>query len=425
MLNDPELERTIIGHALVSGGFSVESRKLSTQDFYTKEHGNIWSAIIEIDEDGEAVDPFEVHKRYPSVSLTDLSKMMAGIPPTPPRETDIRRFREMSIRRQFRKTLDHFIKQLENAEIASVLPDVESALDNVKKIAEKTSTPVKQLAEVMENDVFPRLDKFAAGECVKLPFGFKALDQATNGGVSLGELVILGAKPKRGKSGLVLQIADYHAECGDAALVVSREMLNYENGFRYLAQHSSYSNNVFRPDLMQQTADKLKEIGRGYKDRRLFFDDRSKKMSDIRREARILKETHELKSVFIDYAQLMRPDRKHNNRAEDLEQIYYDAKELAQDLELAVYVNAQFNRSGIKSDRPTMADFDGSSAAEKAGNLILLWELEQDYDDLLKGRRGKLWIEAGRNVANDEFEIVFHGAHSKFSFREVEEFDVP
>jgi len=415
MLNDPELEQVIIGHTIMSG-LSVESRKLSTADFYVKRHESIWSAIIEIDEDGEAIEAFEIHKRCPSVSLSELANLVSGIPATPPRESDIKRFREMSIRRAFRKTLDHFVHELEGKELSAVLPEVENALDNVKKSSDKSDTPVKILAEVMEEGVFPRLDKFAAGECVKLAFGFSQLDTATNGGVSPGELVVLGAKPKRGKSGLVLQIADYHAECGDTAYIVSREMLNYENGFRYLAQHSSYSNNVFRPDLMAQTAERLKEIGRKYSDRKLFMDDRSKRMRDVRREAKILKDSHDLKSIFIDYAQLMRPDRKNNTRAEDLEQIYYDAKELAQDLEVAVFVNAQFNRSGIKSDRPTMADFDGSSAAEKAGNLIILWDLEQDHDSILNGRRGKLWIEAGRNVATDEFDIVFHGAHSRFTF---------
>src|SRR5204862_486171 len=98
-----------------------------------------------------------------------------------------------------------------------------------------------------------------------------------------------------------------------------------------------------------------------------WFDDCSKKVSEIRRQTKMLKDEVGLKSVFVDYAQLVRPDTKRQSRADDLEAIYYDLKELAQDMEVAVYCNAQFNRVGIKSERPTMADFDGSSAAEKAG----------------------------------------------------------
>jgi hypothetical protein len=83
---------------------------------------------------------------------------------------------------------------------------------------------------------------------------------------------------------------------------------------------------------------------------------------------------------------------------------------------VTVYLLAQFNRAGIRSDRPTMADFDGSSAAEKAGNLILLWTVERDFDKAIGGRRGKLWIEAGRNVGTDEFNIIFQGHKSRFVF---------
>lgn len=417
MTHSEELEKIIIGSAILNQRVSVAARQLATTDFYFKRNRDVWSAIIEIDEDGEVISPFEIQKRCASdVKVSELMQWTHGIPPEPPRDSDIRRFREMSIARNLQRTFASFSEQLEQGNLRDVIAENESLLESLKRNVDSAESPVKSLGTVMVEDVYPRLDKFAAGEVVKLAFGqgFEKLDDATNGGVGMGELVLLGAKPKRGKSALTLQIAANHAKCGDTSMIVSREMLNFENGFRFLAQNSKYSNNVFRPDLMTQTAEALKVIGDGFKDLPLFLDDRSKKMSEIRRNAKTLKETSDLKSVFIDYAQLMRPDQKKNNRAEVLEQIYYDAKELAQDLEIAIYMLAQFNGEGIKSDRPTMVNFDGSSAASKAGNLILLWELEPEFNATYQAKKGKLWIEAGRNVAADEFDILFYGSHSRF-----------
>lgn len=412
-LHNEELEKLTIGRVMVRGTMSVDERILSTQDFHFFPHQQFWGAICELDEENEPMDVIEVHRRSKtSWKISDVLSLTQGIPSTARRE-DVKHLRDLATARKLRGVLAELSEKLESSELKDVLDDAEHALAVIKKDSGIEIEGVKRIGEVMEYDVFPKLDQFVSGETVKLPFGFNPLDVSTNGGVGLGELVILGAKPKSGKSALTLQIAKWQTYSEIPALIVSREMLNFENGFRAIAQDSQYSNNVFRPNLMEGTAERLKEVGRAMSHLPLFLDDRSKKVSEIRRHAKMLKETDGLKSVFVDYAQLMRPEVKRNTRADDLEQVYYDLKDLAQELELAVYVNAQFNRTGIKSDRPTMSDFDGSSAAEKAGNLIILWNLE-DEKTINNTKRGKLWIEAGRNVATDEFEIEFDGAHSRF-----------
>lgn len=421
-LHNTELERIIIGSVLTRGSVAVDERRLSTLDFYSQHNVQLWSKILELDEDGEEVNPIELHKRcseaFPNFQLriSDITNYAASVPASV-RTADISQIRSLATARRLQKILNGLAARLEDdPNVEGVITEAEDALLNVRKYESLNRGNSKPLYEVMEYEVFPRLDKFVANETVKIPFGFDQLDDAINGGVGLGELVLLGAKPKSGKSFLTLQIATHHAFQEIPALIVSREMLNFENGFRFLAQQTKYSNSIFRPNMWKSTADELKTSARQHFGLPIHLDDRSKTVAEIRREARRLKDSAELKTVFVDYAQLVRSTNKKQNRSDDLEAIYYDLKEMAQDLELAVYVNAQFNRSGIKSDRPTMADFDGSSAAEKAGNLILLWDVEREHDPDRKGRPGKLWIEAGRNVATDEFNITFQGADGLFRF---------
>jgi replicative DNA helicase len=74
----------------------------------------------------------------------------------------------------------------------------------------------------------------------------------------------------------------------------------------------------------------------------------------------------------------MRGVGKYNNKADMYEDIIYDLRDMATELEKVIYVNAQFNREGIDADRPKMSDFKGSSAIEMAGNLIIFWVLEEE-----------------------------------------------
>lgn len=421
-LHNTELEKAIIGAVIARGSVSVDDRRLSTLDFYSPLHTQLWGKICELDEEGESLSPIELHKRcvesFPQFSLkiSEITAYATGNPGAV-RSSDIANVRKLAAARRLQRVLNGLAVRLEESpDIDRFLSEAEDALQTVRRDADVTGGTSKQLCEVMEFDVFPRLDKFVRNETVKLPFGFSALDESINGGVGVGELVLMGAKPKSGKSFLTLQIAKYQAAMNIPTLVVSREMLNYENGFRFLAQNSRFSNSIFRPNLHLRTADELKEIGRAHASLPMFFDDKAKTVTDVRREAKRRKEENGVMSVFIDYAQLVKPPAKKQSRADELESIYYGLKEMAQDLELAVYVLSQFNRVGIKSDRPTMADFDGSSAAEKAGNLIIIWDVQKEYSEVSKGRLGTLWIEAGRNVATDEFNIVFHGQDGLFSF---------
>jgi replicative DNA helicase len=149
-------------------------------------------------------------------------------------------------------------------DLTTLLDHAEGFIKTVRTEQAAEKGAAKPIAEVYERDVFSRLDKFVLQmRRSRFPFGLGKLDQATNGGASPGELVIFGAKPKAGKSAWVVQIAQGQAESGIGAYVCSREMLNYENGFRIIAQTSAYTINHFRPGLFPEVAERIKSHARG------------------------------------------------------------------------------------------------------------------------------------------------------------------
>lgn len=413
---DNDLEKMIIGNVLLSKSLNIAELQVSTVDFFFPPHQKIWGAIAELHEDKMPIEVMDIAGRVDDLKASELTKYAMGLPGDT-RTSDVKRLKDLATLRIMMRAYSKFIDRAADKESVSELIDANVLLiEQVKAEQDARYGTSQHLVEVMEHEVFPRLDKFVSDEMVKVPFGFPALDSSTNGGAALGELVVFGSLPKSGKSVIQLQVARNIAEMGIFTLIASLEMLNYENGFRFLAQSSKYSMNVFRPKMYPETAEGLKAHARETYDIPLRLDHKVRTTKELAVEIQRLKDLEGLTCVFVDYVQLVSTQKRFDNRAAKIEEIIYDLKELAMRHEVVIYTAAQFNREGIKSDKPTMAHFDGSSAIEKAANLVLLWTLEKEFDHAVKGRRGKLWIEAGRSVAHDEFDIAFQGADAKFIF---------
>lgn len=414
---DKDLEDLLIGNVLLNKRLTVEDKTVSVVDFYSTVNQRIWQVFCEMDEDGESIEISDVQRRVAleHVTMSALGKMCIGLVGDT-RPEDIKALKDLATLRELIRTYAKLARMAEKKEtVENILAENSQALDQIQNEQEKRHGTSQSLVEVMEREVFPRLDKFVSGEMVKVPFGFTALDASSNGGASLGELVVLGALPKSGKSVMLTQIARQQAEQGIPTYMASLEMLNYENGFRFLAQSSDFSMNIFRPDMYADTARRLKDHARATYDIPYRLDQKSRNLREIGNEIARLKDNADVISAFVDYVQLIGTEKRIDNRAAKIEEIIYGLKDLAMKHEIVVYTAAQFNREGIKSEKPSMAHFDGSSAIEKAANLILMWTLEKDYNPEKRGREGKLWIEAGRSIACDSFDVIFHGADARFT----------
>lgn len=418
---DLELETLVIGTGLVNGTLSPESLGVPPLDFYLEANQRIWAVMLDTVSDGRPIEVFDLKAKLndPAITVSGLSGMYAGLPYlTKASASEIERLRDLATLRRMMRVFNNLTDQAaKKLPILDIVTEAQMFLDTVTDQQDARQGTSQTLIEVMEQEVFPRIDKYVSGEMVKIPFGFESLDTATNGGAALGELVVFGSNPKSGKSVMLLQVARNIAERNVPVLVASLEMMNYENGFRLLAQSSRHSINVFRPNMPTFAADELKAHGREQYALPLHFNQKARTLKEIGQEVARLKDATGLSALVIDYAQLIKSDKRSLGRVERIEEAMVDMKELAMKYEIVVYTAAQFNREGIKSDRPTLAHFDGSSAIEKTANLGLLWTLEKEYDPSVEGRRGEMWIEMGRSVGTDEFNIVFHGKDARFTIQ--------
>jgi len=212
------------------------------------------------------------------------------------------------------------------------------------------------------------------------------------GGIRQPRLIVIGARPRMGKSALSLQLAADVGGATDAktqrkcsALFFSLEMGAAELGQRQLASASRVS--AQRIDRAQyddtQAGQMLRAIER-MQNIELHIDDRpSLKIGQIRAAAAAAKAEHSIDVVIVDYLQLVRADNRQTNREAEVAEVSRGLKALAKELRVCVIALAQLNRECDKraDRRPNMADLRESGQIEQDADVIALLYREAAYPD--------------------------------------------
>jgi replicative DNA helicase len=148
----------------------------------------------------------------------------------------------------------------------------------------------------------------------------------------------------------------------------------------FLITHSGISYEDIRKGYTSdKDEEKIRETIREFNSRDIFIDRcASTDVSHIINRIRILKKTQDIQAVFIDYVQLLTLDEPVNREAE-VNKASRRLKQMAQNLDLSIYVAAQLNRQVERRDCcvPKLSDLRDSGGLEQdADYVLLLWRPE-------------------------------------------------
>lgn len=104
---------------------------------------------------------------------------------------------------------------------------------------------------------------------------------------------------------------------------------------------------------------------------------------DILATIRVAKERHNVRSVFVDYLQLIdyTGTRPFTARTDEIRNILLDLRMLAKELEIAIIVAAQLKEvlQGMDRDEPELKDLaDSVSVKRLAWSVVMLWSCPAD-----------------------------------------------
>jgi replicative DNA helicase len=222
-------------------------------------------------------------------------------------------------------------------------------------------------------DYLQLLQELSEGKNPAIPTGIGGLDRLLNGGLRRGEMMVIGARPKHGKTALSLTLARNMAQ-RFCVLFISQEMPVSQLMHRHTAAMGSVDlGRILRADatdkgMWERVNEAAERLGR----LNLVHDDQAaQSLMDVRRKAVKVKREHGLDVLFVDFLQLMQGAGGEDNRNRELDLIANGLKALALDLDVGVVLLSQMSRKADEHyGRPTMTHLRDSGAIEAAADQV-------------------------------------------------------
>lgn len=184
---------------------------------------------------------------------------------------------------------------------------------------------------------------------VFMPYGFKELDQLTNG-LNKGDLIIIAGRPSMGKTSFAINIAyKILNKLNKGISIFSLEMSKIQILYKLISIASSISvHNIKEKNINQNQFSIIQDICNKLLKSKIYINDNPNISIDyIEYTTQIIqKEKQFIELIIIDYLQLIQMQGLlKNNRSQELSYITRKLKLLAQALNIPIIVLSQLNRS--------------------------------------------------------------------------------
>jgi len=243
---------------------------------------------------------------------------------------------------------------------------------------------MKKAADIIKDNL-PQFDSFIYGEknSGNMKTEFKSLDRLI-GSFLASEVIILGARPAMGKTSFMISMMYNQAKQGKKIMLYSLDSNAQQVIYTlisYITDISSYrlSCGLATKEDKPKIEAALKEI----ESLSIYIDDKNKTIDEIKDELIISKTNNKMDIVYIDYLQLLNPNRhKHYNREQEISSIMMNVKQLAKDISIPIFINSQLSRSvetrgGDK--RPQLSDLRESGSIEEHSDKVLFLHRPEYY----------------------------------------------
>ena len=424
-----EAEQSVVGSMFMDKEAIITASELLTrEDFYNPSFAVLFEAIVELFNEGKAVDLITVQNRLkekdvpPEIyDLKNISDIVSAVPTS----AHIRQYSEIVAEKALMRKL---IKMSEGIANTCYLDK-----ERVDVILEQTEKQVFDLVQnrgsgSMENIrqiVIRSLEGIEAaaknkGSVTGVATGFYDLDYKT-AGLQPSDLILVAARPSMGKTAFVLNIAEYVAlkTCVTTA-IFSLEMSKTQLVNRMLAMNSRVDSQAIRTgELKDDDWAKLMESARLIGEAPLIIDDTPGiSITELRSKCRKMKIEHNLGLVIIDYLQLMSGSKRSaESRQQEISEISRSLKALAREINCPVIALSQLSRAVEQrpDKRPMLSDLRESGAIEQDADVVMfLYRDDYYHHDSEDAGISEVIIGKQRNGPTGTVKLAWLAQFTKF-----------
>lgn len=401
---------------------------LQTEDFYRPAHQAIFFALAELARRNEPVDLITVQEELRSTGKLDdsggteyLMTLADSVPTAANVEYYARIVERKAILRNLIATGTEIISaayEEENEDIDLVLAQAE---ESILKVGQRRCGSRGRFMPDVYQELYYKLDQLP--QQYSIPIGMKSLAYHCIG-LGRKELIVIGARPRIGKSAFAMQLLQHAAAHGFPAAIISCEMTEEQFALRELAKHSGvHLKQIFTGNIQDVHVSRIANAVGKLVRYPVYFEQANG--WDMRRIASACRRlvSAGVKVIAIDHMQVIEPKNPRAPRREQLGQISRDCKTLAVNLDVPIIALSQLSRRvDDRADSvPGLADLKESGDIEANADVVMmLWRPLNDENDRTLGQTdAKINIAKARMLPPAMVTCKFEGR--RFQFIDVTE----
>ena len=425
-----EAEQSVIGAMLMDAeAIEAASEILTEEDFYARQYGVLFTAIVEMHRKGMAVDPVTLQTRLREKNLPPevySSGLIMDLIAQVPTSANIKSYAELVSEKSL---LRKMIRA--NEEIAGSCYTQKEDIEEIMNRAEKKIFEISQKRQSnsfvpIRQIVLNAMDRIEYASNIKgnvtgISTGFTDLDSRT-AGFQPSDFILIAARPSMGKTALALNIAQ-HAVLKEnrCVAIFSLEMSKEQLTNRLFAMESHVDSQKIRTGELseQEWADLIESAGIIGESRLIIDDTPAISVQEMRSKCRKYKMEFGLEMIIIDYLQLMSGiGRSSDSRQQEISDISRSLKALARELNVPVVSLSQLARAvEARSDhRPMLSDLRESGAIEQDADVVM-FIYRDDYYNQDSDKKGiaEVIIAKQRNGPIGTVELSWQPSLTKFA----------
>ncbi len=438
-----EAEQAVLGAIFLNTDALADAMEyVEADDFYRRAHQILFQAMVDLNNDGEAIDVLTVQNYLTTNNQLDdvggvayIAELATSVPTAANAGYYAKIVEEKSMLRRLISTATNIITQANNGDddVPSLLDSAEQQIMDVSE--RRNRSGFREIKDVL-NETLSDIDRLSqqSEDITGLPTGYREFDKMT-AGLQPDNLIILAARPAVGKTAFALNIAQNVATSTDTSVAIfSLEMSAESLVNRMLCAEGSINANHLRTGQLDEGEWQNLIVAMGtLSNTSIFIDDTPGiKMAEIRAKCRRLaKEKDNLGLVVIDYLQLIEGSNK-ESRQQEVSEISRQLKKLAKELSVPILALSQLSR-GVEQrqdKRPVLSDIRESGSIEQDADIVAFLyrddyyergesksEEDGDDQDSLNQDVGEveLIIEKNRAGARGTVKLLFIKSYNKFS----------
>ena len=424
-----EAEQSVIGSMLMDKeAITIASEQISGEDFYGKQYGILFDAMVELNDEAKPVDLVTLQERLkekgapPEIySLEYIKDVMATLPTSVNIKSYVQIVAEKAVLRKLIRV---------NEEIANICYAQKESLESILETSEKSIfdiiqkrnsgefVPIRQIVMNAMNLIEEASKN--KGAVTGIATGFLDLDYKT-AGMQPSDLILIAARPSMGKTAFVLNIAQHVAFHDKQSVVIfSLEMSKEQLVNRLLSLESKVNSQAIRTgnmkdDEWERLIESADVIGRSG----LLIDDTPGiSIGELRSKCRKFKLEYDLKMIIIDYLQLMTGSGKMESRQQEISDISRSLKALARELHVPVVALSQLSRAVEQrpDHRPMLSDLRESGAIEQDADVVMFIYRDDYYNkDTELKNVAEIIIAKQRNGAIGTINLAWLPDYTQFA----------